>query len=106
MSLGKIKVGNAFSKSYTHNMDFDNNTTMDFGTVQPLLCQYLFPRSDVKLNYRQLVRLAPMPTPSFARLFVKNYVRFVNIAEVVPYPKALHTFAAEETKHQNATIFV
>lgn len=89
MSFGKIKVGTAFSKSYTHNMDFDNNTTMDFGTVQPLLCQYLFPRSDVKLNYRQLVRLAPMPTPSFARLFVKNYVRFVNIAEVVPYHEAL-----------------
>jgi hypothetical protein len=89
MSLGKIKVGTAFSKSYTHNLDFDNNTTMDFGTVQPLLCQYLFPRSDVKLNYRQLVRLAPMPTPSFARLFVKNYVRFVNIADVVPYHEAL-----------------
>lgn len=89
MSFGKIKVGTAFSKSYTHNMDFDNNTTMDFGTVQPLLCQYLFPRSDVKLNYRQLVRLAPMPTPSFARLFVKNYVRFVNMADVVPYHEAL-----------------
>lgn len=89
MSLGKIKVGTPFSKSYTHNMDFDNNTTMDFGTVQPLLCQYLFPRSDVKLNYRQLVRLAPMPTPSFARLFVKNYVRFVNIGDVVPYHEAL-----------------
>lgn len=89
MSLGKIKVGTAFQKSYTHNMDFDNNTTMDFGTVQPLLCQYLFPKSDVKLNYRQLVRLAPMPTPSFARMFVKNYVRFVNISDVVPYHEAL-----------------
>lgn len=88
MSLGKIKLGTAFQKSYTHNMDFDNNTTMDFGTVQPLLCQYLFPKSDVKLNYRQLVRLAPMPTPSFARMFVKNYVRFVNIADVVPYHEA------------------
>lgn len=87
--LGKIKVGTAFNKSYTHNMDFDNNTTMDFGTVQPLLCQYLFPRSEVKLNYRQLVRLAPMPTPSFARMYVKNYVRFVNIADVVPYHESL-----------------
>lgn len=89
MSLGKIKVGTAFGKSYTHNMDFDNNTTMDFGTVQPLLCQYLFPRSDIKVNYRQLVRLAPMPTPSFARLFAKNYVRFVPISDVVPYHEAL-----------------
>lgn len=89
MSFGKIKVGTAFSKSYTHNMDFDNNTTMDFGTIQPLLCQYLFPRSDVKVNYRQLIRLAPMPTPSFARLFAKNYVRFVPISDVVPYHEAL-----------------
>lgn len=88
MSLGKIKIGTAFNKSYTHNMDFDNNTTMDFGTVQPLLCQYLFPRSDVKVNYRQLIRLAPMPTPSFARLFAKNYVRFVPISDVVPYHEA------------------
>lgn len=89
MFLGEIKVGTAFNKSYTHNMDFDNNTTMDFGTVQPLLCQYLFPRSDVKVNYRQLIRLAPMPTPSFARLFAKNYARFVPISDVVPYHEAL-----------------
>lgn len=89
MSFGKIKIGTAFAKSYTHDMDFDNNTTMDFGTVQPLLCQYLFPRSDIKVNYRQLIRLAPMPTPSFARLFVKNYVRFVPISDVVPYHEAL-----------------
>jgi hypothetical protein len=25
MSLGNIKLGTAFNKSYTHNMDFDNN---------------------------------------------------------------------------------
>ncbi|WP_278699085.1 hypothetical protein [Leyella stercorea] len=89
MSLGKVKLGTAFNKSYTHNLDFDNNTTMDFGTVQPLLCQYLFPRSDVKVNYRQLIRLAPMPTPSFARLFAKNYARFVPVSDVVPYYEAL-----------------
>ena len=87
--IGNIKLGTAFNKRYTHNMDFDNNTTMDFGTVQPLLCQYLFPRSDIKVNYRQLIRLAPMPTPSFARLFAKNYVRFVSISDVVPYHEAL-----------------
>lgn len=88
MSLSSVKLGTAFNKRYTHNLDFDNNTTMDFGSVQPLLCQYLLPKSDVNLNYRQLIRLAPMPTPSFARIFAKNYARFVPMSDVVEYHEA------------------
>ena len=88
MSLSSVKLGTAFNKRYSHNFDFDNNTTMDFGSVQPLLCQYLLPKSDVNLNYRQLIRLAPMPTPSFARIFAKNYARFVPMTDVVEYHEA------------------
>lgn len=88
MSLSSVKLGTSFNKKYTHNLDFDNNTTMDFGSVQPLLCQYLLPNSDVNLNYRQLIRLAPMPTPSFARIFAKNYARFVPMTDVVEYHDA------------------
>lgn len=88
MSLSSVKLGTAFNKRYSHNLDFDNNTTMDFGSVQPLLCQYLLPKSDVNLNYRQLIRLAPMPTPSFARIFAKNYARFVPMSDVVEYHEA------------------
>lgn len=88
MSLSSVTLGTSFNKKYTHNLDFDNNTTMEFGSVQPLLCQYLLPKSDVNLNYRQLIRLAPMPTPSFARIFAKNYARFVPITDVVEYHEA------------------
>lgn len=88
MSLSHVKLGTSFNKKYSHNLDFDNNTTMDFGSVQPLLCQYLLPKSDVNLNYRQLIRLAPMPTPSFARIFAKNYARFVPMTDVVEYHDA------------------
>ena len=88
MSLSSVKLGTSFNKKYTHNLDFDNNTTMDFGSVQPLLCHYLLPKSDVNLNYRQLIRLAPMPTPSFARIFAKNYARFVPMTDVVEYHEA------------------
>ncbi len=88
MSLSSVKLGTSFNKKYSHNLDFDNNTTMDFGSVQPLLCQYLLPKSDVNLNYRQLIRLAPMPTPSFARIFAKNYARFVPLTDVVEYHEA------------------
>ena len=103
MSLSSVKLGTAFSKRYTHNLDFDNNTTMDFGSVQPLLCQYLLPNSDVNLNYRQLIRLAPMPTPSFARIFAKNYARFVPLSDVVEYHEA---FLAKKPYYSNDRSFV
>ena len=103
MSLSSVKLGTAFSKRYSHNLDFDNNTTMDFGSIQPLLCQYLLPKSDVNLNYRQLIRLAPMPTPSFARIFAKNYARFVPMSDVVEY---LEAFLAKKPYYSHERSFV
>ena len=103
MSLSSVKLGTAFNKRYSHNLDFDNNTTMDFGSVQPLLCQYLLPKSDVNLNYRQLIRLAPMPTPSFARIFAKNYARFVPMTDVVEYHEA---FLAKKPYYSHDRSFV
>lgn len=103
MSLSSVKLGTSFNKKYSHNLDFDNNTTMDFGSVQPLLCQYLLPKSDVNLNYRQLIRLAPMPTPSFARIFAKNYARFVPMTDVVEYHEA---FLAKKPYYSHDRSFV
>lgn len=76
-------------KKYTHNLSFDNNTTMDFGVLQPLLSQYMEPKSNIKVSAKQLVRLAPMPTPSFARMFLRNYATFVKMTDVVPYHECL-----------------
>lgn len=89
MSFKSILLGTSAHKSYTHDMSFDNNTTMDFGVLQPLLSQYMEPNSKIKVNTRQLVRLAPMPTPSFARMFLQNYARFVLMTDVVPYWESL-----------------
>lgn len=89
MSFKSVVLGASAHKSYTHNMSFDNNTTMDFGVLQPLLSQYMEPNSEIKVNARQLVRLAPMPTPSFARMWLCNYARFVLMTDVVPYFESL-----------------
>lgn len=70
-------------------MSFDNNTTMDFGFFQPLLSQYMLPNSSISVNSKQLIRLAPMPTPSFARMYLQNYARFVKMTDVVPYYESL-----------------
>lgn len=88
-NLGKIALGTSAHKRYNHNLSFDNNTTFDFGSVQPLMAQYLMPNSDIKVSYKQLVRLSPLVAPSFARVHLQNEVSFVSIAEVVPYYEAL-----------------
>lgn len=89
MSFKSVLLGTSANKNYTHNMSFDNNTTMDFGFLQPLLSQYMLPKSIIKVDSKQLVRLAPMPTPSFARMYLQNYARFVKMTDVVPYYESL-----------------
>lgn len=88
MSFKNIILGTT-RKSYSHDMSFDNNTTMEFGVLQPLLSQPMFPNSTIKVDAKQLVRLAPMPTPSFARMYLANYASFVKMSDVVPYHESL-----------------
>lgn len=88
MSFKNILLGTS-RKSYTHNLSFDNNTTMEFGVLQPLLSQYMLPKSTIKVSSKQLVRLAPMPTPSFARMYLANFASFVKMSDVVPYHESL-----------------
>lgn len=88
MSFKNIILGTS-RKSYSHNLSFDNNTTMEFGVLQPLLSQYMLPNSSIKVSSKQLVRLAPMPTPSFARMYLANFASFVKMTDVVPYHESL-----------------
>lgn len=86
--LGNISLGKS-TKKYTRNTDFDNNTTMDFGFCQPLFCQFMLPDSDISVSAKQLVRLAPMPVPSFARVSLVNKYVFVPFVDVCPYYEAM-----------------
>lgn len=36
-SISKISLGKSGRKTYSRPCDFDNNTTMDFGYLQPLM---------------------------------------------------------------------
>ena len=90
-SIGKISLGSPAHKRYNHNLSFDNNTTFDFGSVQPLMCQYMMPNSDIKASYKQLVRLSPLVAPSFARVHLQNEVSFVPMPEIVPYFEAMQS---------------
>lgn len=87
-NFSKVSVGIS-SKKYTHDMSFDNNTSADFGSVQPLFSQLLNKDDKLSGNIRQLVRLAPMPVPSFGRMRLVNKLRFVPITDICPYYEAM-----------------
>lgn len=86
--IGGISLGKS-TKKYLRNIDFDNNTTMDFGFCQPLFCQFLLPDSNISVSAKQLVRLAPMPVPSFARVSLVNKFVFVPWSDLCGYYEAL-----------------
>ncbi len=86
--LGGISLGKS-TKKYLRNTDFDNNTTMDFGFCQPLFCQFLLPDSNISVSAKQLVRLAPMPVPSFARVSLVNKFVFVPWSDICGYYEAM-----------------
>lgn len=86
--IGGISLGKS-TKKYLRNTDFDNNTTMDFGFCQPLFCQFLLPDSNISVSARQLVRLAPMPVPSFARVSLVNKFVFVPWSDLCGYYEAM-----------------
>lgn len=82
-NIGKVSIG-VSSKKYSKNMSFDNNTTFSFGAIQPLFCQLLMAKASISVDARQLVRLAPLPVPTFARMKLVNKYCFVPISDVYP----------------------
>ena len=88
IKLGKINIGRN-TKTYTRDMSFDVNTTSDFGFCQPNLMLMVNPKSNVSIKARSLVRLAPMPAPSFARMSLISKYNFVPYADVCEYYEAM-----------------
>lgn len=88
MKIGEILLGRV-NKRYSHDMSANNSTTFGFGNVQPLYCTYLHKSSDVKINMRQLLRPAPMISPTFGRVQAHTVTRFVAMKDIYPAFDAL-----------------
>lgn len=99
-NFSKVSVGIS-TKRYTHDMSFDNNTTLGFGVCQPLFCQLLNDKDKLAGNIRQLVRLAPLPVPSFGRMRLVNKLRFVQMTDICPYYEAMLSGAFVNTSDLN-----
>lgn len=99
-NFSKVSVGIS-TKRYTHDMSFDNNTTLSFGVCQPLFCQLMYDKDKLAGNIRQLVRLAPLPVPSFGRMRLVNKLRFVQMTDICPYYEAMLTGSYVNTSDLN-----
>lgn len=89
--IPKISLGSSSKKHYTRRADFDNNTTMEFGYIQPLFSKLLEADSNIRVSYKQLVRLAPMPCPTFGRISLDSEIVFVPLGDVVPFYDAMRS---------------
>lgn len=99
-NFSKVNLGIS-TRRYTHDMSFDNNTTLSFGVCQPLFCQLLNDKDKLSGNIRQLVRLAPLPVPSFGRMRLVNKLRFVQMTDICPYYEAMLSGAYVNTSDLN-----
>lgn len=96
--FNKISVG-VKTKKYTHHIPFDNNTTMQFGVIQPLFHQFLNANDRLSSDVRQLVRLAPLPVPTFGRMHLENNFKFVKMSDIYPAYEAYLSHRFVSTSH-------
>lgn len=94
----KISIG-VKTKKYTHPIPFDNNTTMQFGVIQPLFHQFLNYGDKLSADFRQLVRLSPLPVPTFGRMHLENNIKFVKMSDIYPAYEAFLSHKYISTSH-------
>ena len=66
--ISKIAMRSSGQKKSRFNWSHDVNTSCSFGHCQPIISRFLIPKSKTTVKTAQLVRLAPMARPAFARL--------------------------------------
>lgn len=96
--FNKVSVG-VKTKKYTHHIPFDNNTTMQFGVIQPLFHQFLNANDRLSSDVRQLVRLSPLPVPTFGRMHLENNIKFVKMSDIYPAYEAFLAHKFVNTSH-------
>lgn len=89
-NLSKIKIGQSAS-TFKHDVGCDIHSTLNFKFVQPTYMLPMDGGNKINLRLRQLVRLAPLPVPSFARMRVENRGYFIPAVDVMPAFEAMRT---------------
>lgn len=79
----KVKFNLPVSR-HNSKLNFDYNSTFDFGQIQPSFCKFCVPKAKYNVNLSQLVRTAPLVVPSFGRMAFHNLFCYVPMSMVMP----------------------
>lgn len=79
----KIKFNLPVSRHNSH-LNFDFNSTFDFGDIQSSLSKFVLPRSKFSVSLSQLTRTAPLSVPTFGRMAVHNVFTYVPMSLIYP----------------------
>lgn len=83
--LGTIATQTAFKARSRFNLDHDYNSTFTFGETQPSFVREMIPGSKIEVKTNSLVRLAPMPAPTFGRMKIENRSHFIPLSSLVKH---------------------
>lgn len=98
----KISIHRNSPRKTKRNLSHEVSTTADFGFCQPIVCREMVPQDSFRLRLGQIVRLQPMPVPTFGSIQVKNYTAFVPFADIFhPYESLLsgQTYAGSSSRY-------
>lgn len=88
--FNKVQIGQ-HNRKYRRPLYKEVNTTHPFAVSQPVLCQKVDGDSRVVGSFTDLLRLSPLPVPSYANLYKETYMRFVPISQVCPFYECVLT---------------
>ena len=83
--IGQIATQTAFKARSRFNLDHDYNSTLTFGETQPSFIREMIPGSKIEIKNNSLVRLAPMPAPTFGRMKIENRSHFIPLSSLVKH---------------------
>ena len=69
-------------KKFLHDLSHDVSTTADFGFCQPLMSREINAQDTVNLSIPQFVRLGVVVKPTFGRIHLRTYNKFVPVESV------------------------
>lgn len=87
-TISKIQMKSSDNKKARFNWSHDVNTSAGMGDLQPVICKLMMPKSSATVSAKNLIRLAPMVAPAFARLKYKmlhEFVAFSDLTENFPH---------------------
>lgn len=93
----KFNIAGFSNKKSKIDLDYDVNTTAEIGYIQPTLCEEVIPQASYDFECRSMVQVAPLLSPLFGRLSLRQFTSFVpmddifhHYAEVIGKRKITH----------------